>query len=134
MPQDYSYTVLKAAARIVASYVSYNQLATEDLPTLIVSVFNSLREAERKPLLSQNLAEEDYIICLEDGRKFRSLTRHLRAAYNMSPGDYREKWLLPNDYPMTAPGYSKLRREIAKNMQLGTHKREIHIYNNSHSI
>jgi predicted transcriptional regulator len=61
----------------------------------------------------------DYLICLEDGRKFKSLKRHLRTKYNMSPEEYRSKWSLPKDYPMVAPNYAKARSDLAKQMGLG---------------
>ena len=65
----------------------------------------------------------DYIICLEDGKKFKSLKRHLRTQYNMSPEEYREKWGLPSDYPMVAPNYAKARSQLAKQMGLGQQRR-----------
>ena len=61
----------------------------------------------------------DYLVCLEDGRKFKSLKRHLRTKYNMSPEEYRAKWNLPKDYPMVAPNYAKARSDLAKQMGLG---------------
>lgn len=123
MPKDGSHTVFKGTVRIVSSYVSSNKLASEDIPLLIISVFKALRDLESRMSLTKQISEEEYILCLEDGKKYRSLTRHLRAAYGMSPDDYRKKWNLSSDYPMTAPGYSKLRSKIAKNSDFGNHKR-----------
>ena len=67
---------------------------------------------------------EEYLICLEDGLKFKSLKRHLRTKYDMTPEEYREKWGLPGDYPMVAPGYSKQRSMLAKQMGLGKSERD----------
>jgi predicted transcriptional regulator len=66
----------------------------------------------------------DFLICLEDGKKFKSLKRHLRTAYNMSPEEYRAKWSLPNDYPMVAPAYAEARSNLAKKMGLGQQRRK----------
>jgi predicted transcriptional regulator len=77
-----------------------------------------------KPAVSPKKSiTNDYIICLEDGRKFKSLKRHLRTQYNMSPEQYREKWALPADYPMVAPAYAKARSALAKQMGLGQQRR-----------
>jgi predicted transcriptional regulator len=65
----------------------------------------------------------DYIICLEDGKRFKSLKRHLRTRYNMSPEEYRAKWNLPRDYPMVAPNYAASRSELARKMGLGQNRR-----------
>jgi predicted transcriptional regulator len=66
---------------------------------------------------------KEFLVCLEDGRKFKSLKRHLRTQYNLSPDEYREKWGLPPDYPMVAPDYAKARSNLAKQMGLGQQRR-----------
>ena len=79
---------------------------------------------EPKPPVSvKKSITPDYLICLEDGKKFKSLKRHLRSRYNMSPEQYREKWGLPSDYPMVAPNYAAARSQLAKQMGLGQQRR-----------
>lgn len=118
------------AAEIVAAYVAANQVAPRDLPALIRTVHAALGEVADAPAGAADAAQEpaiaikksvtpDYIICLEDGKKFKSLKRHLRTRYNMSPEEYRAKWGLPHDYPMVAPNYAKERSNLAKRMGLG---------------
>lgn len=123
MPKDGSYTVYRAAARIVSSYVSHNELADEHIPLLIGFVFKAMILVGGRETFHYGLVEEDHILCLEDGKKYRSLTRHLRAAYGMSPEEYRQKWGLPDDHPMTAPGYSRLRSQIARRTDFGNYER-----------
>lgn len=117
-------------AEIVAAYVGSNSIAPGDLPTLIHNVFRALDnlsqpvEAAPEPVKEpavpiKKSISADYLICLEDGRKFKSLKRHLRTKYNMSPDEYRAKWSLPKDYPMVAPNYAAARSELAKQMGLG---------------
>ena len=118
------------SSKIVAAYVSHNSLSPSDLPKLITEVHNSLRALlsnkelvlleEPKPAVSvRKSVGADFIICLEDGKKFKSLKRHLRTHFNLSPDDYREKWGLPADYPMVAPNYSATRSKLAKDIGLG---------------
>lgn len=120
------------ATEIVAAYVRNNTVATSELPELIRNVHRSLvelgdpvAEPERlKPAVSvKKSIHHDYLICLEDGLKFKSLKRHLRSKYDLSPDEYREKWGLPADYPMVAPGYSAQRSKLAKKMGLGRQDR-----------
>ncbi|MFN4024036.1 MAG: MucR family transcriptional regulator [Hyphomonas sp.] len=120
------------ATEIVAAYVRNNPVAPAELPGLIRSVHSSLlnladpaAEPERpKPAVSvKKSISNDYLICLEDGLKFKSLKRHLRSKYDLSPDEYREKWGLPSDYPMVAPGYSAQRSKLAKKMGLGRQDR-----------
>ena len=120
--------LIACASEIVAAYVRNNSVQSADLPDLIRNVHASLVglgnadvEALRpKPAVSvKRSLGEDFLVCLEDGKKFKSLKRHLRTKYDMSPDEYREKWNLPPDYPMVAPGYSKHRSMLAKNMGLG---------------
>jgi MucR family transcriptional regulator, transcriptional regulator of exopolysaccharide biosynthesis len=124
---------LEMTTRIVAAYVSNNALQAEELPQLIRLIHSSMEGllvAEEtleplKPAVSiRKSIGEDYLICLEDGLKFKSLKRHLRTKYDMTPEEYREKWGLPADYPMVAPGYSKQRSMLAKQMGLGKSERE----------
>ncbi len=117
---------------IVSAYVSNNSLRMSDLPELIASVHSSisnLSSVETKEAPPAKPVEPavpvkksvmpDYIICLEDGKKFRSLKRHIGTAYNLTPDQYREKWGLPADYPMVAPAYSAIRSKLAKDIGLG---------------
>jgi predicted transcriptional regulator len=121
---------LQMTTEIVASFLSNNKVATEQLPELIRSVhktiFSLLRgEEERtaeKPKPAVAVAKSvtsDYIICLEDGKKLKMLKRYLRSTYDMSPEDYRRRWGLPADYPMVAPSYAQRRSEFAKKIGLG---------------
>jgi predicted transcriptional regulator len=120
-------------AEIVSAYVSNNTLGREDLPAIISDVHEALNRAsqrtsvgdreELKPAVAlKKSVTPDYIVCLEDGKKFKSLKRHLRTHYNLSPEEYREKWGLPHDYPMVAPNYAAARSQLAKQMGLGTRK------------
>jgi predicted transcriptional regulator len=117
-------------ADIVSAYVAHNALTGDKLPDLIGSVYGALSRAsvqgvepekvELKPAVAiKKSVTPDYIICLEDGQKFKSLKRHLKTHYDMSPEEYREKWGLPRDYPMVAPSYAAARSDMAKNMGLG---------------
>lgn len=126
--------IIEIVSSIVSAYVGNNPVPASDLPGLIentYNVVNELREKghveakiEQKPAVpvKKSLAD-DYLICLEDGKKFKSLKRHLRTRYNMTPEQYREKWGLPTDYPMVAPNYAKQRSDLAKRMGLGQAKK-----------
>jgi predicted transcriptional regulator len=118
---------------IVSAYVSNNSVVAADLPTLIADVHAALNRAssnmilapkeELKPAVAvKKSLTPEYIICLEDGKKFKSLKRHLRTHYNMSPEEYREKWGLEAGYPMVAPKYAEARSSLAKKMGLGQRK------------
>ncbi|WP_127145617.1 MucR family transcriptional regulator [Pelagibacterium montanilacus] len=122
--------LVEFSTEIVSAYVSHNAISPTDLPKLIAEVHAALRgltsdEAvaqaeEKKPAVPvRKSVTSDYIICLEDGKKFKSLKRHLRTHYNLSPEEYREKWGLPADYPMVAPSYSATRSKLAKDNGLG---------------
>lgn len=126
--------VIDLAAQIVAAYVSNNSVPAADLPNLIFEVVNAFNrvttgpvEGEPEPVKPavpiKKSVTPDYIICLEDGKKFKSLKRHLRTHYNVSPEEYREKWSLPPDYPMVAPNYAQARSDLAKKMGLGQQRR-----------
>lgn len=122
--------VIDLTSDIVAAYVSNNTVPPAELPALIDSVQQALLKAssssleqpkeELKPAVPvRKSVTPDYIICLEDGKKFKSLKRHLRTHYDLSPQEYREKWGLPADYPMVAPNYAAARSALAKKMGLG---------------
>lgn len=129
-----SNTYIELAADIVSAYVSNNSIAPSDLPGLISDVHSALRRVTsgagvsvsepQKPAISAKKSIADsYLICLEDGKKFKSLKRHLRTKFNLSPEQYREKWGLPSDYPMVAPNYAKARSLLAKEMGLGQQRK-----------
>lgn len=123
--------IVGIAADIVSAYVSNNPIPASELPALLNSVHASLTKIAGGQSVEQARAPQepavpvrksvtpDYLICLEDGRKFKSLKRHLRTAYDLTPEQYRAKWGLPHDYPMVAPNYAKARSELAKTMGLG---------------
>ncbi|MBD3768870.1 MAG: MucR family transcriptional regulator [Rhodobacterales bacterium] len=120
--------VVEHAARIVAAYVGNNPVKADDLPELIRLVHKSLLDVadtdvpdvQLKPAVAvEKSVSDNFLVCLEDGKKFKSLKRHLRTSYDMSPEEYRAKWGLPADYPMVAPGYSRQRSKLAKKMGLG---------------
>ena len=123
-----SFNKVELAVKIVSAYVGHNAVQSSELSSLIRSVYETLDcldapetdEVELKPAVPvRRSVTVEYIICLEDGKKFKSLKRHLRSKYNMSPEEYREKWNLPYDYPMVAPSYARQRSELAKKMGLG---------------
>jgi predicted transcriptional regulator len=122
--------VMELTADIVASYVSGNKMSVSDLTGIIAQVHAALStaatgksEPEPQNLVPavpvKNSVKPDYIVCLEDGKKFKSLKRHLRTSFNMTPEEYRAKWGLKHDYPMVAPNYAAQRSELAKSMGLG---------------
>lgn len=119
-------------ADIVAAHVSNNSVAVNDLPQLISNVHGALvaltgPAPEKKPVPKvpvRSSVRPDYIVCLEDGKRLKMLKRHLMTHYGLTPQQYREKWGLPNDYPMVAPNYGEQRRELAKAIGLGTRRRE----------
>ena len=126
----YEQELIELSTEIVSAYVSHNNVSASDLPKLIADVHGALRSlsSNEAPLPAEELkpavpvrksVAADYIVCLEDGKKFKSLKRHLRTHYNLSPEEYREKWGLPADYPMVAPNYSATRSKLAKDNGLG---------------
>lgn len=133
MDSSESQELVELTAKIVAAYVSNNSIIASELPQLINETHAALaratgqtveteREEQRPKVSVKKSVMPDYIICLEDGKKFKSLKRHLRTHYNMTPEEYREKWGLPHDYPMVAPNYARQRSDLAKKMGLGTRR------------
>ena len=125
---------IELTASIVSAYVSNNSVPTAELPALIGQVHSALTRVSSghgevpleppKPAVSvKKSITPDYIVCLEDGKKFKSLKRHLRTQYSMTPEQYRDKWSLPADYPMVAPNYAIARSQLAKQMGLGQQRR-----------
>jgi predicted transcriptional regulator len=130
MNMDEKSEIIEMTADIVSAYVGNNSVSANDLPSLIQSVHRALsgvtngveaiEVAPKEPAVPvKRSITPDYLVCLEDGRKFKSLKRHLRTKYNLSPEDYRAKWSLAKDYPMVAPNYAKARSDLAKQMGLG---------------
>ena len=130
---DTKPSLIELASQIVAAYVGRNVVEQADLPKLITEVHKALEQvstqgakeegSEPKPPVSvKKSITPDYLVCLEDGKKFKSLKRHLRTHFNLTPEQYREKWNLPSDYPMVAPNYATSRSKLAKNMGLGQRK------------
>ena len=129
-PIKNSDALIELTADVVAAYVSNNPVPVGELPNLIADVHAALSRvggaAEPPPAEKQKPAvnpkrsvHDDYIICLEDGKKFKSLKRHLMTHYGMTPEEYREKWGLDPSYPMVAPNYAAARSRLAKKMGLG---------------
>jgi predicted transcriptional regulator len=126
--------LLVLTADIVAAYVSHHTVAVGELPGLIAQVHAALtqvaagqgeggREAFKPAVAVKKSVTPEFIVCLEDGKKFKSLKRHLRSQYDMSPEQYRDKWNLPADYPMVAPNYAQARSRLAKEMGLGQQRK-----------
>lgn len=122
--------LIELTADVVAAYVSNNPVPAGDLPNLISDVHTALGKvgtaAEQAPadkpkpaVNPKRSVTDDYIICLEDGKKFKSLKRHLMTHYGLTPEQYREKWGLDSNYPMVAPNYAAARSRLAKKMGLG---------------
>ncbi len=133
-PSESSSSYIQLTANIVSAYVSNNTVSTAEIPGLIGQVHAALIRISNgaamappealKPAVSvKRSVTPEYIVCLEDGKKFKSLKRHLRTQYDMTPERYREKWGLPVDYPMVAPNYAAARSQLAKQMGLGQQRR-----------
>lgn len=122
---------LQITSEIVSSFVKRNELGPDELPKLIKTVYQTVSElasssdsglgAEKAvpAVAADQSVHEDYIICLEDGRQYKSLKRHLMSHYGLTPDQYRKKWGLPPDYPMVAPAYAEARSRLAKQIGLG---------------
>jgi predicted transcriptional regulator len=124
---------INLAADIVSAFVSNNAVPSAELPELIASVHSALAkvangptekpaEAPVPPVSIKKSITSDFLISLEDGRRYKSLKRHLKGR-GLTPEQYREKWGLPRDYPMVAPNYAKQRSELAKALGLGQLRR-----------
>jgi predicted transcriptional regulator len=129
-------TLITLTADIVSAHVSNNNVAVNDLPTLIQNVHSALSALggsgadpevkKQEPAVSvRSSVKPDYIVCLEDGKKLKMLKRHLMTHYQMTPDEYRQKWGLNADYPMVAPNYAEQRRSLAKKIGLGTKRRRV---------
>ena len=127
-------TYIALTAQIVSAYVGNNSVPSAEIANLIGQVHAALKRVSGgqmstpaepvKPAVPvKRSISSDYIVCLEDGKKFKSLKRHLRSRYNMTPEQYRDKWGLPPDYPMVAPNYAAARSQLAKQMGLGQQRR-----------
>ena len=127
--------VVELTAEVVAAYVSNNTVVPSELPNIIRDVHEALNKAsdkaaapskeDLKPAVPvKKSITPDYLICLEDGKKFKTLKRHLKTHYNLSPDEYRDKWGLPHDYPMVSPNYAAARSNLAKKMGLGRREDE----------
>ncbi|MBO9427036.1 MucR family transcriptional regulator [Labrenzia sp. R4_1] len=132
--QNDAQVYIDLTADIVAAFVSNNTIPSADMVSLIGSVHAALKtadtsaqEPEPEPLTPavpiKKSVTPDYIVCLEDGKKFKSLKRHLRTSFNMTPEEYRAKWGLDADYPIVAPNYAAARSQLAKTMGLGQRRR-----------
>ncbi|AZO61968.1 MAG: transcriptional regulator [Mesorhizobium sp.] len=120
--------IVSVAVDIVSAYVSNNSVQVADIPALIRRVYASLEAISAGPVVPERSkasiplkksVRPDFIICLEDGKRFKALKRHLRTRYGLTPDQYRAKWGLPSDYPMVAPNYAALRSALAKSARLG---------------
>ncbi|QEL27207.1 MucR family transcriptional regulator (plasmid) [Bosea sp. F3-2] len=128
--------IIDLVAHIVSAYVSNNSVPAADLPALIATTHSAITGLGKEPpaptpaekpapaVSIKKSITADFLICLEDGKKFKSLKRHLRTAYDMTPDEYRAKWGLPPDYPMVAPAYAEARSNLAKSMGLGQQRRK----------
>lgn len=128
---DKNPSLIQLTSEIVSAYVGRNIVDRSDLPKLIAEVYQALERAEepsrlrreavvlKPPVNIDETVTADYLICLEDGKKFKSLKRHLRTHFGLSPEQYRAKWGLPHNYPMVAPNYASSRSQLARNMGLG---------------
>lgn len=124
-----SMELLTLATGIVSSRAANSNLSAEDISAMLKKIYKTMQDVTGEesqriaglvPFVPiQDSVKPDYIVCLEDGRKMKMLRRHLKTAYDMTPEEYREKWNLPQDYPMTAPNYAKRRSTLAKQIGLG---------------
>ena len=125
---------IELTAQIVSAYVGNNSVPSAEIASLIGQVHAALKRVSggqttalaepAKPAVSvKRSINSDFLVCLEDGKKFKSLKRHLRTQYSMTPEQYRDKWGLPADYPMVAPNYAAARSQLAKQMGLGQQRR-----------
>lgn len=121
--------LLELASKIVSGYVGHNPMSAAKLPGLIQTVYRTLQEISemqsirattQKPAVSaEKSVTDDYLVCLEDGKRLKMLKRHLRSKFGLTPDQYRARWNLPKDYPMVAPGYAERRSKLAREIGLG---------------
>ena len=122
--------LVELSVDITVAYLGSHTVAVEDVPGIIASIYQAVNQASSGAAVAAPARQEpavpikksvtpEYIVCLEDGRKYKSIKRHIMSAYGMTPADYRAKWSLPADYPMVAPGYSAMRSALAKELGLG---------------
>lgn len=137
MSETNGKSFIELTATIVSAYVGNNPVPAAELPALINQVHGALtrvsgngavptaaEQSPAKPAVSvKKSMTAEYLVCLEDGKRFKSLKRHLRTQYGMTPEQYREKWGLPADYPMVAPNYAVARSQLAKQMGLGQQRK-----------
>ena len=125
---DLAETLITLTSDIVAAHVSNNNVAVDEVPTLITNVYGALAglgstpaaEPKREPAVSiRSSIKNDHVVCLEDGKKMKMLKRHLMTDHGLTPAEYRARWGLPGDYPMVAPDYAEKRRVLAKQIGLG---------------
>ena len=131
MAKDHEDDILKQVTEIVAAYVSKNPVEAKDLPAIIRNVHATLAGIGAAPAVAAPTAprppavpvrksvQDDFIVCLEDGKKLKMLKRYLRSRYKLTPDEYRARWGLPPDYPMVAPNYAQKRSDFAKKIGLG---------------
>jgi predicted transcriptional regulator len=134
-PTNVKTQIIELAADIVSAYVGNNSVPLSELSKLIgdvhaalaridlPSVSESAPESKKPAVSARRSIQDDYLVCLEDGKHFKSLRRHLSSKYDLTPEQYREKWSLPPDYPMVAPNYAKARSKLAKEMGLGQQRK-----------
>lgn len=129
-----SADVMALVTDIVSAYIANNTMEPDELPAFVQLVKRSLMSVSSKRSFALTSRSEpavpidesihpDYLVCLEDGKRMKMLKRHLKASYNMTPDQYRERWGLTTDYPMVAPNYAIKRQNIAKRIGLGTHRK-----------
>lgn len=120
-----SREVLDSTTKIISSFTTHSKIPAKELAPLIKETYTAIealyqKQSNQKPAVPiEKSITPDFIICLEDGKKFKSLKRHIRTHFNLSPEEYREKWNLPHNYPMVAPNYAKARSKLAKKSGLG---------------
>ena len=135
MADSENNTLVELTAEVVSAYVANNPVPASELASLIAQIHRTMSgltsgstavpQEPLKPAVNpKRSVHDDYIICLEDGKKFKSLKRHLMSHYGLTPEDYRAKWNLPADYPMVAPNYAAARSDLAKRMGLGRKAKE----------
>ena len=127
LSEDIQKTIILSTAQIAAGYLGNNKVEEKNISSIVESIYSSLVSISDKtasyaldPIVNpSDSVKPDYIICLEDGKKLKMLKRYLKAKYNMTETEYKQKWGLPRDYPMIAPNYAKKRSQLAKKSGLG---------------